>query len=123
MHINRTTVIGRLGRTCTVSTVPGGSVAINFSLCHKKHFRDKNGMQREQLTWYECSIWRAPGESTEISNRLVKGALVFVEGEVGAIQRSEGDVGRGGALLTLRIKDISFLNTPHAQPCEDTTTL
>jgi single-strand DNA-binding protein len=97
-------VIGNLGKDCVVNTVNGKNV-INFTVAHTEKYRDSQGNQQEKTTWVDCAYWT---DRTAVSQYLVKGKQVYVEGqpEARSFQRNDGTP---GASLSLRVRDIQLL--------------
>ncbi len=97
-------VIGNLGKDCVVNTVNGKNV-INFTVAHTERYRDSQGNQQEKTTWVDCAYWT---DRTGISQYLVKGKQVYVEGqpEARSFQRNDGTP---GASLSLRVRDVQLL--------------
>jgi single-strand DNA-binding protein len=97
-------VIGNLGKDCVVNTVNGKNV-INFTVAHTEKYRDSQGNQQEKTTWVDCAYWT---DRTAVSQYLVKGKQVYVEGqpEARSFQRNDGTP---GSSLSLRVKDIQLL--------------
>jgi len=97
-------VIGNLGKDCVVNTVNGKNV-INFTVAHTERYRDSQGNQQEKTTWVDCAYWT---DRTGISQYLVKGKQVCVEGqpEARSFQRNDGTP---GASLSLRVRDVQLL--------------
>lgn len=103
-------VIGHLGRDCSVKIV-NGSNAITFPIASTEKWKNKDGVQMENTTWVECTLWRKPEAST-IATYLKKGTLVKVEGrpEARAWKAKSSDEIKSG--LTLRIDDLLLLGGP-----------
>lgn len=97
-------VIGNLGKDCVVNTVNGKNV-INFTVAHTEKYKDSQGAQQEKTTWVDCAYWT---DRTAIAPYLMKGQLVFVEGqpEARSFQRNDGTP---GSSLSLRVRDIQLL--------------
>jgi len=97
-------IIGNLGKDCIVSEVNGKSV-INFSVAHSERYKDAQGNQKERTTWVECAYWT---DRTNISQYLVKGKTVYVEGSpsADAYTNKEGQV---SATLRLRVQSLQLL--------------
>jgi single-strand DNA-binding protein len=97
-------VIGNLGKDCVVNTVNGKNV-INFTVAHTEKYKDSQGAQHEKTTWVDCAYWT---DRTAIAPYLLKGQLVFVEGnpEARSFQRNDGTP---GSSLSLRVRDIQLL--------------
>lgn len=100
----KTQVIGNLGKDCVVNTVNGKNV-INFTVAHTERYKDSQGNQQEKTTWVDCAYWT---DRTAVSQYLVKGKQVYVEGqpEARSFQRNDGTP---GASLSLRVRDIQLL--------------
>ena len=97
-------MIGHLGKDCTVNAVNGRNV-INFSVAHSERFKDNAGTPRENTTWVECAYWT---DRTNISQYLVKGKTVYVEGSpsADAYTNKEGQV---SATLRMRVQSLQLL--------------
>ena len=97
-------IIGNLGKDCIVNEVNGKSV-INFSVAHSERYKDAQGNQKERTTWVECAYWT---DRTNISQYLVKGKTVYVEGSpsADAYTNKEGQV---SATLRMRVQSLQLL--------------
>ena len=97
-------IIGNLGKDCIVNEVNGKSV-INFSVAHSERYKDAQGNQKERTTWVECAYWT---DRTNISQYLVKGKTVYVEGtpSADAYTNKEGQV---SATLRMRVQNVQLL--------------
>jgi single-strand DNA-binding protein len=118
-------VIGNLGKDCVVNAVNGKNV-INFTVAHTEKYKDSQGVQQEKTTWVDCAYWT---DRTAIAPYLMKGQLVFVEGqpEARSFQRNDGTP---GSSLSLRVREIQLLggrkdNTPcsYQQPANASSAL
>lgn len=81
---------GRLGEDATKRTTPGGASVLSFSVASDTGYGDK-----KQTQWFRCAIWGKRADSA-LADYLVKGAQVFVTGELRA------SIGEG--------RDKSYLN-------------
>ena len=99
-------IIGNLGKDCVVNTVNGKNV-INFTVAHTEKYRDSQGNNQEKTTWAECAYWT---DRTAIAPYLLKGQLVFVDGqpEARSFQRNDGTP---GASLSVRVREIQLLGS------------
>lgn len=102
--MNRTDIIGRLGKDAEVKDV-GGTQVINFSVAVSENWKDKNGEKQEKTTWYECAKW---GNNVGIAPYLKKGTQVYVSGnaEARAYVNNEGDA---VGVLGIRVFQIELL--------------
>lgn len=97
-------IIGNLGKDCVVNTVNGKNV-INFTVAHTEKFKDSQGASQERTTWVDCAWWT---DRTTVSQYLLKGKQVYVEGtpEARSFKRNDGSP---GASLSLRVRDLQLL--------------
>ncbi len=79
---NRVILIGRVGRDAEYRYAAGGDrVAITFTLATGKRYQDRTGEWQEDTQWHNIIFWGNRGME-RICERLKKGALVLVEGEI-----------------------------------------
>ena len=77
-NLNRTTLIGRLGKDPQITTFPNGNRCANFSLATSMKWKDAQGNAKEETEWHHVVIY---GKTVEIVEQYVhKGDLLYVEG-------------------------------------------
>ncbi len=78
---NKAILIGRLGRDTEPRYMADGKRGVlNFSIATSNRWQDRDGNWQETTQWHNIVYWsKNPGP---ISERLKKGALVMVEGEI-----------------------------------------
>lgn len=102
-------VIGHLGRDCSIRHHENNIVAITFPVATTERYTDRHGQKHEKTSWVDCTIWRKP-ESIKISEYLKKGQLVKVSGRPDARgYRSKTDANIIHASLQVRVDDIKLL--------------
>lgn len=73
-------IIGHLGRDPEMRYTPSGQAVTNFSVAVSNEYKNKNGEQVKETTWFRVSNF---GNAAEACNTyLHKGSLVFVEGRI-----------------------------------------
>lgn len=72
-------ITGRIGRDAEARTV-GDKLAIGFSVAVDHSYIDRNGEKVNKSTWYDCTLWRKPGQDG-ILKYLKKGTQVTVHGD------------------------------------------
>ena len=78
--VNKTILVGRLGRDPETRFTGGGTAVANFSMATDETYKDKNGERQKRTEWHRIIVW---GKQAEIAQKyLKKGALVFVEGRI-----------------------------------------
>lgn len=121
--MNKTIILGNLGRDPEMRYMPDGTAVTAFSVAVKEGWGDK-----AYTLWYRCSVW---GKRAEAANQyLSKGTKVLVEGrlqgdpETGAPKLFNRKDGTQGASFELRVSDWEFAGgsndntnaTPQARP-------
>ena len=78
-YLNKCMFIGNVGREPQVRSLNSGSKVANFSIAVSKHYRDRNGEQKDKTDWVSCTAF---GKVAEVVENLVdKGSQLYVEGE------------------------------------------
>jgi single-strand DNA-binding protein len=78
--INQLTIIGFIGRNAETKQLPNGSVVTKFSVATSKSWKDDKGEWKDKTQWHAVLAF---GQGfAQLASRLVKGAHVFVQGEL-----------------------------------------
>ena len=112
--LNRFQFIGNIGQDAQVRTLDNGTTAISFSVAISEKYKDKQGNPQEITTWVSCTRWVPQGGSTALSNYLLKGQKVYVEGKPSA-RAYVTQAGEAAAVLDLRVEKIELLGSAQAQ--------
>jgi single-strand DNA-binding protein len=80
VNLNRLSIIGFIGRNAERKVLPNGTPVITFSVATKKSWRDEHGAWQEKSQWHNVVAFG--GGFEQMRERLVKGAHVFVQGEL-----------------------------------------
>jgi single-strand DNA-binding protein len=105
-------IIGNIGSDAVVRDV-NGSKAIGFSVAHSEKYKNTSGIDVENTTWVNCTIWKYQGQSIEIAKYLKKGTMVAIEGfpSVRGYQNQQGQI---GASMECRVTFIKLLSAKNA---------
>lgn len=111
--MKKISIIGNVTRDAVVRDA-GTRKAIGFGVAVNERFKDKNNVQQEKTTFFNCTIWR--NESAAIAQYITKGTKVFVEGnpEVETYERE----GKTVASIKINVRDIELLGS---KPKTETT--
>jgi len=78
--VNKTILVGRLGRDPETRFTGSGTAVANFSIATDETYKDKNGEKQKRTEWHKIIVW---DKQAEIAQKyLKKGALVFIEGRI-----------------------------------------
>lgn len=80
-NLNQISLMGYLGASPEIRTMPNGMAVANLSLATSKSWTDKiSGEKREQTQWHKVVVF---GRTAEFVGQYVKkGSNVFVQGEL-----------------------------------------
>lgn len=77
--LNRTMLIGRVGKDVEVRTTDNSKVA-SFTLATSEKYKDRNGEVKEQTEWHNIVVW---GKLADVCEKYVqKGSTLYVEGKI-----------------------------------------
>jgi len=80
MNFNQLTLVGFIGRDSETKTLKSGRQVTKFSVATKESWKAANGEWQEATEWCQVVAWGKGFE--QMTPRLVKGAHVFVQGEL-----------------------------------------
>ena len=80
MNLNQLSIIGFLGKDAETKYLPNGTAVTKLSVATKKSWKDENNEWKEKTQWHNVVAFGKGFE--QLANRLVKGAHVFVQGEL-----------------------------------------
>lgn len=124
-YLNRTEIIGHLGKTPDVRS-NGQTSKATFSVAVSERYKDKNGETKETTNWFTCVFF---GKMADVIDRLnvEKGTLVYVSGKMNFRQytKESGEkvniaelMGDGFQILSARRSDGSIQPTANAPTAE-----
>lgn len=78
--VNKVILVGNIGHTPKISTLPSGAKVANFSVATGERWKDKDtGEYKERTEWHDVSVFNE--KIAEVVEKYVtKGAKVYVEG-------------------------------------------
>jgi single-strand DNA-binding protein len=98
------TIIGRLTKDASVTTLKDGRKVVNFSVAINDWYKPKGSEQGIKVaTYFNCSYWI----SIVIAERLTKGSLVELSGRL-SINAYIGAGGEAKGSLNFHANDISI---------------
>ena len=100
-------ITGNLTRDPEVRALPSGTSVTNFAVAVNRVYRDSNGENKEDVSFFDCVAW---GKAGEIINQYArKGTGILVSGRLS--QRTWDDKNGGGkrARVEIVVEDFNFL--------------
>lgn len=77
--VNKVILLGHLGKDAETKFTPSGVAVTNFTLATSRRWKDQqSGEWKEETEWHRIVMWR----SENVSNYLLKGKQVYVEGRL-----------------------------------------
>ena len=80
MNLNEHKIIGFIGKDAEVKYLPNGTPVVKFSVATKKSWKDENGDWQDKTHWHNIVAFGKGFE--QMNGRLLKGAHVYVNGEL-----------------------------------------
>ncbi|MDY6856735.1 MAG: single-stranded DNA-binding protein [Thermodesulfobacteriota bacterium] len=79
--VNKSIIVGRLGRDPELKYTSDGKAVANFSVATSEDWKDKNtGEKKERTEWHRIVVWGRLGEIC--GEYLRKGSQVCIEGRI-----------------------------------------
>jgi len=111
--MNKTIIIGNLGKPPEMRYTPQGEPITNFSVAVNRKYT-KAGAKVSETTWFRCTAW---SKQAEICNKyLKKGSKVLIEGRLVCDAQTGGPKvwskqdGTSGATFELSVQNVEFLS-------------
>ena len=87
--LNKSILIGRLGKKPEMRYLQDGTAVCNFSLATSETWKDKSGERKEKTEWHKLIAF---GRTAEICTEyLDKGSLIYAEGKIQTRQWEDKD--------------------------------
>lgn len=113
MSLAKVTIIGNLGRDPETRYTPSGALNVQFSIAANRRWRDSQGQDQENTTWFRVTAWGRLAENmVTLTERgaLTKGKQVYVEGRIEA-REFTGNDGQTRTSLDVNANEIQLLGT------------
>ena len=114
------TIIGNLGRDPEMRYTPSGTPVTNLNVATNRTYKDQNGQQVKETTWFRVSVFGKTAENC--AQYLQKGRMVLVEGRLIPDKQSGGpriwdkQDGTKGASFEVFATNVKFM--PSGQRAE-----
>jgi single-strand DNA-binding protein len=114
------TIIGNLGRDPEMRYTPSGTPVTNLNVATNRTYKDQNGQQIKETTWFRVSVFGKMAENC--AQYLQKGRMVLVEGRLTPDKQTGGprvwdkQDGTKGASFEVFATNVKFM--PSGQRAE-----
>ncbi len=78
--VNKTTLLGNVGRDPDIRYTPAGTAVANFSLATNEKWTDKAGEKQERAEWHRLVAWARLAEI--VGEYVKKGRQLYIEGRL-----------------------------------------
>lgn len=120
--LNKTMLIGRLGRDPELKYTPAQTAVCTFSIATDESYKNDKGEKQKRTEWHRIVVW---AKQAELAGKyLKKGALIFVEGRIQSREwEKDGEKHRSFEIVAhnfrmLEAKKESSNGNPEAEPAE-----
>jgi single-strand DNA-binding protein len=105
--VNRTFLLGHVGKNPEVGTTPGGTLAVNFSLATTDREKDRQGNWSDRTEWHNLVAY---GRTAEIVRDYVsKGTQLFIQGKIQTRSWDDKESGQKRYRTELFVHDLTLL--------------
>jgi single-strand DNA-binding protein len=111
-NLNKVFLIGNLTKDPELRYTPQGTAVVNLRLATNRHFKDRNGEQKEEACFLTVVVWDRQAETS--NQYLHKGSPVFIEGRLQS-RSWEDNSGQKRNVLEVRAERVQFLGIPTQQ--------
>lgn len=87
--VNKTILVGNLGRDAELRYTPGGAAVATLNLATQEVWNDKSGQRQEKTEWHRVILWGKPAEA--LAEYLTKGKQIYIEGRLQTRQWDDKD--------------------------------
>jgi len=103
---NKVILMGNLTRDPELKTTTSGRSVCGFSLAVNRTWRNSEGEQQEDVSYFDCTAWGKAGEI--ISQYMQKGRAILVSGRLN--QRSWEQDGNKRSKVDVVVEDFNFIS-------------
>lgn len=105
--VNRTFLLGHVGKNPEVGTTPGGTLAVNFSLATTDREKDRQGNWPDRTEWHNLVAY---GRTAEIVRDYVsKGTQLFIQGKIQTRSWDDKESGQKRYWTEIFVHDLTLL--------------
>ena len=106
MPLNKTMLIGNVGRDAELRYTGNGTAVADFSLAVNRNWRGTDGERREETNWFKITLWGTRAE--RVSQYITKGSQLYVEGRL-QIREVDDDEGHKRTYVDVVANDVQFV--------------
>jgi single-strand DNA-binding protein len=77
--INKSVLLGNVGKDPDIRTTPGGAIIANFSIATEDRRKDAQGNWQPETEWHNCVAFKRTAEI--VRDYVRKGSKLYVEGK------------------------------------------
>lgn len=100
-------LVGNLTRDPEVRSTGSGANVTAFTVAVNKIYKDRNGQNVEQVSFFDCSAWGRVGEI--VAQYAKKGSGVIVSGSLEQRRWEDKATGQKRSAVEIRVNDFKFL--------------
>jgi single-strand DNA-binding protein len=107
--VNKTILLGNVGKDPEIRSTNGGALVANFSLATSERYKDKQGEVQEQTEWHNLVAYARGAEI--VRDYVKKGSKLYVEGKIRTRSWDDKETGKKVYRTEIVVADISLLST------------
>lgn len=107
--LNKTLLIGNLGKDPEVKYMPNGDAVCNFSVATTESWKDKEGNKQEKVEWHSIVVYRKLAEIC--GQYLKKGSQVYLEGRLQTRKWQDKETGKDRYMTEIVCDEMKMLGS------------
>lgn len=105
---NKVMLMGNLTRDPELKRTSADMAVVQIGLAINRKYKDKNGDQKEEVTFVDCEAWGKTAET--MAKYLARGRPVFIEGRLKLDQWQDND-GNNRSKLKVVVESFQFIDS------------
>ncbi len=106
--VNKTILLGNVGKDPEIKSTNGGTLVANFTLATADRYKDKQGEVQEQTEWHNLVAYARGAEI--IRDYVKKGSKLYIEGKIRTRSWDDKETGKKVYRTEIVVGDISLLS-------------
>ena len=111
-NVNVVVLAGNLTRDPELKYIPSGAAVCDFSLAINRRWKDKQGADKEEVSFIDCVAWAKTAEL--VAQYLKKGSSALVTGEIKQERWSDKN-GENRSRVRVQVNRVQFLGRKNEQ--------
>lgn len=100
-------LMGNLTRDPETRTTPSGTTVVSFGIAVNRNYRNANGQDIEEVSFFDCSAWGRQGET--IAKWCHRGSGILISGRLSQHSWEDEKTGQKRSRVEVTVEDFNFV--------------